>query len=516
MARLSWCSGLISVVALGLGYGVVHAALRLWVSSNIAIDDIKSNVYAQTLELGYVPKQPPLYEWLLWLVQRVAGPTLPSFLILKYGLLTATFAFLYLVAKRVFADPKWAMLAALSPLLLYQIAWNVHEGVTQTIALVCAVAVTTWLFMRLVEQGSLGSYVAFGFAAGLGLLTKYGFVGYLVVLVASAWLQPSLRARFMDRRIFVSLVVACVVIAPVAYWLFTERHDLLALYRTSVSPIAETDWFKARIIGVTRALWVPFGFLFPLDLIVVIVFPATVWIAWSAIKDAVNPRKWDHQKPDWRLFLLHMTMAGFVVLILGALLTGATHYLERYMHPFFLLTPLWLVTLVEQTGNASRKLKILATVLVAATLLSLTFRVGDLWRNMSLECGKCRLVVPYEPLAAALQTAGFHSGTIIAADREEAGNLRRFFPDARIVRIERPRYVPPTKPLDPRSKLAVVWREDREHGLSKADSDELARIIGSLDAKPEQLVVSSPQSPASAQHVWRWGFIVTDDSAPRE
>jgi len=169
MARLSWRSGLISVVALGLAYGLVHAALRLWVSNNIAIDDIKSNVYAQTLELGYIAKQPPLYEWLLWLVQQMTGPTLPSFLVLKYALLTATFAFLYLVAKRIFADPKWAMLAALSPLLLYQIAWNVHEGVTQTIALVCAVAVTTWLFMRLVERGSLGSYAAFGFAAGLGL-----------------------------------------------------------------------------------------------------------------------------------------------------------------------------------------------------------------------------------------------------------------------------------------------------------------------------------------------------------
>jgi hypothetical protein len=42
------------------------------------------------------------------------------------------------------------------------------------------------------------------------------------------------------------------------------------------------------------------------------------------------------------------------VLILGALLTGATHYLERYMHPFFLLTPLWLIGLVETSGNPSR------------------------------------------------------------------------------------------------------------------------------------------------------------------
>ena len=76
-------------------------------------------------------KQPPLYEWMLWSVQRVTGPTLPSFLLFKYGLLTATFGFLYLVAKRIFTDQRWAAtLAALSPLMLYQIGWNLHEGVT--------------------------------------------------------------------------------------------------------------------------------------------------------------------------------------------------------------------------------------------------------------------------------------------------------------------------------------------------------------------------------------------------
>lgn len=62
-------------------------------------------------------------------------------------------------------------------------------------------------------------------------------------------------------------------------------------------------------------------------------------------------------------------MGGFIVLILGALLTGATHYLERYMHPFFLLTPLWLIGLVETSGNPSRRLAVLATVLGAVTLI---------------------------------------------------------------------------------------------------------------------------------------------------
>jgi 4-amino-4-deoxy-L-arabinose transferase-like glycosyltransferase len=114
--------------------------MRLATSHNLPQDDVTANILAQTLKPGYVVRQPPLLEWLLWSVQRLTGPTLLSFLIIKYGLLTATFAFLYLVGKRVFADLRWAAIGALSPLLLYQIGWNLHEGVTHTMALICAVA----------------------------------------------------------------------------------------------------------------------------------------------------------------------------------------------------------------------------------------------------------------------------------------------------------------------------------------------------------------------------------------
>ena len=122
--------GLAWVIAVGIAYGLVHSALRLSISQTLPIDDIRSNVYAQTFELGYAAKQPPLYEWLLWLVQQATGPNLLSFLLLKYALLTATFAFLYLIARRIFADDRWAVLAGLSPLMLYQTGLNLHEGVT--------------------------------------------------------------------------------------------------------------------------------------------------------------------------------------------------------------------------------------------------------------------------------------------------------------------------------------------------------------------------------------------------
>ena len=92
----TWPLSLAGITSVGLLYGLVYAGMRLAISQNLPQDDVTSNVLAQTLEPGSVLRQPPLYEWMLWSVQRVTGPTLPSVLVLKYGLLTRTFAFLYL------------------------------------------------------------------------------------------------------------------------------------------------------------------------------------------------------------------------------------------------------------------------------------------------------------------------------------------------------------------------------------------------------------------------------------
>ena len=131
---------LCGIVGFGVLYGLVHAGVRLAFSENLSGAVAFSNVFAQTLSLGYQERQPPLYEWLVWLVQQATGPNLVSFLLINYGLLTATFVFLYLSALRLFDDQRWAMVASLSPLLLYQIGWNIHEGVTHSLVMACAMA----------------------------------------------------------------------------------------------------------------------------------------------------------------------------------------------------------------------------------------------------------------------------------------------------------------------------------------------------------------------------------------
>ena len=336
----------------------------------------------------------------------------------------------------------------------------------------------------------------------------------MLVLIVSALLQPALRARLLDWRILVSIVAGAALTAPVAYWLITEQYDLVALYQSSIAPIAKNNRFMAVAIGLGKTLYAPLAFLFPLDAIVLVLFPGVIGTGWAAIRVAANPSSYDRTGPDWHLFLLHITLGGFVVLLFGAVATGATHYLERYMHPFFLLTPIWLLGLVEESGNASRRLLILGCVFGAVTLVVVPLTLHDLLHAEGPDCHKCRVAIPYEGLAKALEARGFHSGTIIAANRDDAGNLRRMFPLARIVRLERPSYAPPLRTSDVLSKVAVVWRGEAGSRLPQGAKAELAPIAGDLTVTPERVSVPwSPYPPGSAQRVWVWMMVIADPMA---
>ena len=76
----------------------------------------------------------------------------------------------------------------------------------------------------------------FGAIAGLGLLSKYSYAGFLFVLLGGALLQPVLRARLLDWRLLLSVGATTVVTAPFVAWLIEGRHDLVALYGSARLP----------------------------------------------------------------------------------------------------------------------------------------------------------------------------------------------------------------------------------------------------------------------------------------
>ena len=502
-------------VPLLLAYGLAHSVLRLAFSRNLPQDDVTSNLFAQTFELGYTEWQPPLYEWLLWCVQHLTGPTLPSFLLIKYVLLATTLGLLYLAATRLFEDARWAALSALSLLLTYQIGWVLNEGVTQTIVLMCAVAGSLWTLMRVAERGALRDYLLFGIFLGLGLLSKFNYVGFLLALGASCLLQPTLRARLLTWKILLSLVTAGLMASPYLYWLLAREDDLITLYRSWLAP--EHDGrLKATLVGLGRSMFSPLAFLFPLDVILPLCFPRMIPEMIASFRRAVRGI-YEQEKPDWETLLLHITLSGFVILMLGALVTGASRYLEFYMYPFFLLTPLWLMSMAKRGQVNPRQIKAFTVLLFGTLVFAFLARAVHLGLELGPLCDRCRTAIPYDALALALKERGFGNGTVIAPDRHLAGNLRRMLPDARIVCLKSPFYVPPTLANDFSSKTVLVWPlRPGEKSLPKAGRELLAELGGKTHGRPERISLAKQSLlNSTSPRIWDW-LIQAVDLASRD
>ena len=127
--RLAWSTPAGFAVLL-VAYGLVHLALRLALSTTVTIDDSREAVLAQTLEWGYQPRQPPLYNWLVWAAFQVTGPGVLGLSLVKYAVLGAAYAFVYASGRRILADERLPPLAAFSLLLMVPIGWVVHETLT--------------------------------------------------------------------------------------------------------------------------------------------------------------------------------------------------------------------------------------------------------------------------------------------------------------------------------------------------------------------------------------------------
>ncbi len=483
-------------------YCAVHFILRLSLSDTIGVDDAIEGVFTQSLAPGYDPRQPPLYTWLLWLVQRVTGPSLIGFLILKYGLLSATFLLYYKIADRLFADARYASLTAWSLLLLYQIGWNLHEGVTQTQVLMLACTATLYAFLKANDRGTAATYILLGFAIGAGLLAKLSFSAFLGCLAMGAALVPRFRRTLLSPRLLISLAVAALVVSPYAWWLLAGATDLDTVFRSAVGTGNDADYLPRVGKGLLSVLLTTLGFLSPLLPILLLLFP-------RALRRNATPPEVD---ADAQRLVGLMTVTGLMVLILGVLVAGVGEYKERWLHPFLLVAPLYFFCRIRGANPTLGRLRVHVMILVGVGVFVVGLRTAHLVVGEPL-CNKCRPLVPYAKLGDALADTGFTDGTIVVRNGNTAGNLRAAFPEARIYVLNNPTYHPPAATPDPRRRCLVVWPANREQDGFPADA---AAYLSLSPPDLQGLAVNRVEIPWG--HLWRpadyrvstWGYVLFD------
>ncbi len=413
-------------------YACLHAALRLGLTSTLAIDEAREALLAQTLEWGYQVRQPPLYNWLVWGAFRLFGVGVPALTVVKYAVLALAYAFLYLSARRVLASPALAALATFALLLMAPVAWVVHETFTHSIAVLAAAAATLYALLRLEATGSRVAYLGLGVTLALGVLSKFSYALFAGSLLLAALTVDRFRRRLLTARLLLALGVGSLVVLPFAAWWTRQDVSLARLYAAEVDP-GEPETYAA---GVASALYyaarVTLYYVTPLWIVALALFRG----AWARRGDEAGALRPVRQLLE-RFFLVQ-----FGLLLLAALVAGLTYLKFRWLLPVFALFPLYVFARLDPTRLDGARLRRFAALLALAEVLVLLAFPLNLYRGDRF--GRpSRLNAPYDVIAAGLARAGFARGTIATGDGPLGGNLRLRFPESRIVSLTYPRYLPP-------------------------------------------------------------------------
>jgi len=450
-----WLYTLPGVVAAVLLYSALHVGARLLASGNLGEDDPLDAILTQTLQPGYMPRQPPLYNWLIWLIEQITGPGALSFQLLKYGLLTATCAFIFASARRTMAgDGFWAFLAVEALALIYQISWRFHEGFTHAVGAMCAVAAALWAMLRLIERQRSGDYALFGLIAGLGLLTVTPFWVFLPALIGAAALQPAARRALLTPAFAASMAIAALVASPYVLWLAATPEGFSAIL-PAVS-IGGAGYWSGALQGLRRAFTEPVMYLAPLIFLYPLLFPAFI----DTVRRTTRLSPNSGARADPEQLILHLTLLNLAVLIPGALIFGIVRYPVHALMPLFLITAIWLTAQARRAARGPGEIRRFVILALSVAAFAFVARGANMF-VLEPVCSICRWGIPYRELADAMRARGFEQGRLIVHDDDLGGNLRRFFPQTRIVLAGPRRYVPPERPPRAGDTTALLWEASK-------------------------------------------------------
>ncbi len=502
MGRLSTGRGFLAALILyGLGLYLIKGHLYLGGLGH----DADQLVLSQAFQLGYDNRNPPLYTWLVIASQAVLGVGLSAVLAVKSAMIIALYLFLYLSARRVLRDEALAVLAALAPFAMYEVGLWLAIKYSHSAALAAACAATLYVLLRLEEAGRTLWYAIFGAVLGLGLLAKYNYAVILVALITACLFDPGLRARLGERRIVLSALIALAPIGPHAYWMATlaPGYEEATASRfgmgSSAPPLSRLA--EGALAGATAIL----NMLLPLALVV----PFLAWRAWRKGADGAGPVQWPSRR-YFRLLGIYLAMCVLSVFVLVAL-SGAVKVRGHYLF-VLVVFPVWLFAWIQGLGLSRAAVNRMGLAFMTLALAAPAIMVGK-YVVHPLGARYAPYNLPYRALAERLREAGFNGGTIYAHDYPYtlSGNLRPYFPEARILGTSAPHFTPPAR-REPGSCL-LVWAVDRKSSDDRRMVASAANLFGFAGTQNSALRETEVEIAGSRRRTQRFASRLFPDGA---
>jgi 4-amino-4-deoxy-L-arabinose transferase-like glycosyltransferase len=437
-------------------YFLVNIGVRLVLPHALELDEGEQAYLSQWLLAGY-GTQPPIYNWLQYLAVHLFGMSMPTLSGLKNLLLFGAYGFYFMAARQVLKDKRLAVVAVLGLLTIPQVSFEAQRDLSHTVAAIFGSSLFLFALFRLLSVPTLASFLLFGLATGIGGMTKYNFVLLPVCAMLAVLMDSRFRARVLDWRILLSVLVALVVVAPHAVWLL---DNLDAASSRSVDKLISDDagTFAAVFRGLRSLLLASIGFM----AVTAVVFALSLREKISTVMRADD---------DWSRFAGRI-LAFVMVILLGMVLFGGVDDVrDRWLTPLLLILPLYLTLKIDASGiDISLPLKRLwvtagAIMVIVPLILFGRVAIDPFTRNYGY------VNIPFDRLAKQIEPELASDGSdarpvlIIASDGLLAGNMRFNLPNTTVVVANPPKGLvsPATSSF---RKAVFVWR--RSNGAMPA------------------------------------------------
>jgi 4-amino-4-deoxy-L-arabinose transferase-like glycosyltransferase len=398
-------AGLFLIVVLGL-----HAVIRLLLWQNLEFDEAEQLVFVQRLAAGY-SEQPPLYTWLLWLPVQLFGPSVAALATVKFGLFAALLTLVHRVAIRVIDDPRLAALATIAPLMLPVFGWEAIRMSTHTILMCVMMLATLLTVLRIVECGQTRDYFLLGLYLVGGLLSKYNFAVYALALALASATIPIYRARFLNWRILISILLVIAFVTPHAIWLLENRDRAtqgVLKYSRHVESLA--PWLRWAM-GLRSLGWTLFVALLPFVAAALFCFRTASWTRIT-------------ERHDRRLLVRFTTLS--MILVLVTVFGGVSEFRAHWFSPLLLIVPIGFFSFLQSVSTQS--IARFAAIVIALSIAAIIGRSVAL--GFDYERGKYQSRdFLYAELPVRMQSDGIVPQHIVTNGIIPAGYLRMHFPE---------------------------------------------------------------------------------------
>ncbi|STX28240.1 glycosyl transferase [Legionella beliardensis] len=317
-------------------------------SSLLELDEAEQVIWAQQLLSGY-PNQPPLYSWLQYCLFQVLGINLISLALLKYTLLLGCLYYYHLICRYYCPNKSLALSATAAWVLISSISMDLLKDNTHSI-LALLTACMTWYWFITPTKSINNWYIRLGIVIGLGFLSKFNYLIFLVIFLISTVIQKEYRLKLVNWRILITIACILIIIFPYGHWLM--HHYQVGLYST----YKLTPQQKTLFDGFINLLGASIFFIMPVLISSYFFFP----LAFSYKKTAATD------------LLLHYHFIYFPILALIILTAGIRNFEMRWLIPILFLSPLLLFSHLKPNSHLTSYTK---RFLVFCLLVQLIFLV---------------------------------------------------------------------------------------------------------------------------------------------